>query len=90
MPRHSRYPRRAWSARHAAYRARDGLSCDTAACSGVGIYPDLLAALSGLPGAQALMTEFDRFADPGKDYVSRRLVTEDAERLVAAGDTAKT
>jgi hypothetical protein len=41
-------------------------------------------------GAGSRVTEFDRFADPGKDYVSRHLVTEDAERLVAAGDIAKT
>jgi hypothetical protein len=41
-------------------------------------------------GAGSHVTEFDRFADPGQDYVSHRLVTKDAERLVTAGDTAKT
>ena len=55
MPRHSGYPHRAWSARHAADPRLRGLELrHRRAYSGIGIYPDLLAALSGLPGAQLL------------------------------------
>jgi hypothetical protein len=38
----------------------------------------------------SVAARFDRFADPGVDSVSTRLVIEDMERLVIAGDTART
>ena len=38
----------------------------------------------------SLVAAFDRFAGPGEDYVSTRLLIEDMERLVAAANTAKT